>query len=234
MRFALFWVVVVCLAATPAPTASGPASAYLLEPGDFHGVEVLGPTGPGWLALITDGNRSAWQSVTIEIQTVHDEVTDDAGVATGKRVSVRERTSGDVVLLAYGLGDLARTSVITALNEPRDLHNGDVVPLAVRGHEYRLRVVNQKPEATQAIGAGSALLLNEGDVSQSLYSLPDFGDEPAWRLLWAGDLDGDGKLDLYLDLSNHYNVSNRMLFLSSRAKPGELLGKTVVFATTGC
>ena len=42
-------------------------------------------------------------------------------------------------------------------------------------------------------------------------------------LLWAGDLDRDGRLDLLLDLSEHYNMSLPTLFLSSAAADSDLV-----------
>ena len=39
------------------------------------------------------------------------------------------------------------------------------------------------------------------------------------RLLFAGDIDRDGKLDLIVDTTDHYNKSRPTLFLSSPALP---------------
>ena len=52
--------------------------------------------------------------------------------------------------------------------------------------------------------------------------------------MWAGDLDGDGKLDLLLNLSTHYNLDSHRLFLSSMAKKGQLVGEAAVFDAVGC
>jgi hypothetical protein len=41
-------------------------------------------------------------------------------------------------------------------------------------------------------------------------------------LIWAGDLDGDGKLDLLMNFTDYFWGTT--LFLSSLAKPGELVG----------
>ena len=46
-----------------------------------------------------------------------------------------------------------------------------------------------------------------------------------FRLLFAGDLDGDGKLDLVLSLPLHYENLRVALFLSSCAPPGLQMGK---------
>lgn len=47
-------------------------------------------------------------------------------------------------------------------------------------------------------------------------------------LLWAGDLDGDGKIDLLMNFTDYY--WNTVLFLSSLAKPGELVGEAARFS----
>lgn len=48
-------------------------------------------------------------------------------------------------------------------------------------------------------------------------------DEEA-SLRWAGDLDRDGQLDLIYNLGGHYTDTRIALYLSSAAKPGELVG----------
>ena len=45
---------------------------------------------------------------------------------------------------------------------------------------------------------------------------------PKQYLLWAGDLDGDGKVDLLVNLTGYF--WNTTLFLSSLAQPGKLVG----------
>jgi hypothetical protein len=52
--------------------------------------------------------------------------------------------------------------------------------------------------------------------------------------LWAGDLDLDGSLDLLLDTSDHENVTEMRLFLSSAAKHGQLVSEVAKFTRVGC
>ena len=87
------------------------------------------------------------------------------------------------------------------------------------------------------------LYLSDGNVYQTLkqftgYLIDDsnymWGDEAMPSVMWAGDLDGDDKLDLLLDLTHHYNLSEITLFLSSHASEGELVKKVAVFSTVGC
>lgn len=48
-------------------------------------------------------------------------------------------------------------------------------------------------------------------------------DEPHFEIHWAGDLDGDGHLDLVTTLIRKYSYHPVQLWLSSRAEPGNLV-----------
>jgi hypothetical protein len=84
------------------------------------------------------------------------------------------------------------------------------------------------------VAKGAKLILSKGEQVQVLGDLETGGDDAVWKVLWVGDLDGDRKLDLYVDLSTHYNVSDRTLFLSSFAKADNLVAKAARFRTVGC
>jgi hypothetical protein len=103
---------------------------------------------------------------------------------------------------------------------------------------YVLKVIspdkNPSPCRDQAFPRNAKLVLVTGKSSQTLYTLGDCGNEPYWYLVWAGDLDRDGKLDLYVDVTQHYDVSERRLFLSAPARRGRLVKEVVAFVTGGC
>lgn len=54
------------------------------------------------------------------------------------------------------------------------------------------------------------------------------------NLLWAGDMDGDGKLDLYFDEFNEKGVLYTELHLSSHARGTDLVKKVASFSVAGC
>lgn len=59
-------------------------------------------------------------------------------------------------------------------------------------------------------------------------------DDPKFYLLWAGDKDNDGKIDIVMDMSPKYSCTKEVTYLSSKASKGQLLGisgnpKTVCF-----
>ena len=79
-----------------------------------------------------------------------------------------------------------------------------------------------------------SLELSKGQVSQELLAYSSTNDAIP-TLLWAGDLDGDNRLDLVINATPHYAVSSApTLFLSSMAKDGNLVQKVAIFIATGC
>lgn len=49
-------------------------------------------------------------------------------------------------------------------------------------------------------------------------------DDPLFSLLWAGDKDNDGKIDIVMEMSPKYSYSKKITYLSSKAKDGQLVG----------
>ena len=80
-----------------------------------------------------------------------------------------------------------------------------------------------------------SLILENGTSKQVLHSNRSFSnDDYLGALEWVGDLNRDGKPDLYLDLYIHDNAIYKNLFLSSEAEKGKLVKKITTFTTTGC
>jgi hypothetical protein len=73
----------------------------------------------------------------------------------------------------------------------------------------------------------ATVTLSDGRAVQELYvpnDQPFSCDEPHFSVQWAGDLDGDGRLDLVTTFSPKYSWYPRRLYLSSAAAPGDLVG----------
>jgi hypothetical protein len=98
--------------------------------------------------------------------------------------------------------------------------------ISLAGDRYRIRV-----ESAGEDFSDSKVVLSLGARSQVLYSADGFADEPHYDVLWAGDLDADGKLDLVVDLHRKYSWHPYTLLLSSRASPSQLVGVAAVFET---
>ena len=208
----------------------------LLHTGEFHGDEVPAIGDDGWLALLEFGSRAELQPVTVSIKAVRDELLDgEDGPITGREVSVEGL---DPLLLVRGVPQLKPALVTEALaqcgtcSRPISLIEHRQVHLRLGDEQYDLEVGPEPSD--QPITSTTEIRLSHRAGVQIVHRPSRGLDDAEWTLLWAGDLDGDGRLDLYLDTPDHYNMDRRRLLLSSAAGPGELVGEVAVFETTGC
>ncbi|MDQ6652952.1 MAG: hypothetical protein M3Y84_09420 [Acidobacteriota bacterium] len=240
----LFVLVVVSLAVVHVGKSSGIDSTHshiqLLETGDFHGEEVTARSGEKWLGLYKTEPDAVLLPYRLKIDTIYDDLTDyEKGQLTGKRVDVDSPLKPLFLLKEATV--LKEGPVITLYSAPQDfdksLEKSRPINFKLNGTSYVLNVA--APEGAgkcreTAFPPEARLVLERGDSQQTLYSLEGCGNDPVWYLLWAGDLDHDGKLDLYVNVTQHYNVSEKRLFLSSQASQGELVKEVAEFITSGC
>jgi len=229
----------------------------LLMIGQFHGDEVHAGSGGSWLGLFPMSNGEfELRKTRIKVDTVYDPIVDDRKDnknhkrKTGKAVSVPQ---GDPLLLVRDLLELKTGRVPTAFpnrsavkhrqaseySAGRPLKCGQTIMLKCKGRAAQLvvsgQVVKATEEGSQYVHGLKVTLKSEGR-SQILYGSDDYDlsldDGP--KLIWAGDLDGDGKIDLLVDTTNHYNVADPTLFLSSLARHGKLVKRVAEFRHVGC
>jgi hypothetical protein len=93
---------------------------------------------------------------------------------------------------------------------------------------YTLRVSRGLTKGGMEIGI---LVLEHNGVAQII---AQNYDENIGNLFWVGDLDNDGKLDLYFDEFNEKGYFGVSLYLSSEAEKGKLLKAVATFGTAGC
>jgi hypothetical protein len=107
-----------------------------------------------------------------------------------------------------------------------DLHHQGPLSISLGTRRYELRVVAKDATLADAL----VILMHEGRT-QVLYSADGFADDPHFRIIWAGDLDRDGKLDLVVNLHRKYSVHPYRLLLSTVARGADLVGEAAVFVT---
>ena len=191
----------------------------LLETGEgFHGDQIKAKSGETWLGLFKENDNYFLRPAKIKISRAQDE----------KNVSVAGKNKP--IFLLKNANMLHEGKIKTLFHNSSDenltsLENGFVAEYQLNDKKYTLRVEG---------GANSSkLILETENAGQLLYSVDKMGDA-TWNLVWVGDLDGDGKLDLYADLTDFYNFSERRLFLSSQAEKGKLVRQIANFWTNGC
>lgn len=191
---------------------------WLLVPGTFHGDEVSARGGEKVWAL----RGGELVEATLVVETVKDEILDADDQRTGRRVSLS--TGETPVAILAGL-ELQAGPVTTSVSGERSLMAAQPVEFSLGQRTYRLEGVGDQN--------GYRLVLSDGEHTRTLVA-HDSLDDTVPRLLWAGDLDRDGKADFLIDLTRHYNVSQPTLFLSKGAEAGEVVKQVATFRTVGC
>lgn len=218
------------IAATLLTCASAGAQATeqswpLLLPGAYHADEAPTQPGPGWLALTA--SNAAWRLEPARLQAnrVYDPVLDpDEQTKTGI-----ELTSAATTAIAYlrlpGLtpGPLATARLLRGELEQPISGESPGPRLAFGGREYDFA------------RAGETLSLRSGTHSSVLEGLVAGGvnSDDSVSLRWAGDLDGDGKLDLLMGYTR-YNQAGACLFLSKGTPATALVRHTACHGGVGC
>ena len=115
--------------------------------------------------------------------------------------------------------------------DQRDVGNQSLEPqrplkISLGSRLYELRLQSARKDLYDA-----RVILTDGRRTQVLYSADGFADEPHFDIVWAGDLDRDGKLDLVVNLHRKYSAHPYRLLLSSHASGTELVGEAAVFET---
>lgn len=206
---------------------------------EFRGVKGLGLTktayknGETWQALVC-GNECSLQPVVLNVRSeILLKYFKDT--VTGQRLSIAKPPAGELIVLFQGLPPTAAVKSPTTL-----LHRGMAKYPASGGRgsleigfpsfgSEKLRIVPRLTQDNRTV----RVYLESDRQRQRLGELgiPEMNAGPSdiakgrSLLLWAGDLDSDGKLDLVMSFESWVgNDSSVVLFLSSIAKSGDFVG----------
>ncbi|KVD63091.1 hypothetical protein [Burkholderia ubonensis] len=169
----------------------------------------------GWLGLLPDRNHWELVPARIRFEPVqgYDEVVD-----------VTSDQDKSIVLLHCELlkaGKVETATMPFANNERTIEPHAKPLHIGFHGHQYDLRYT--------ASGSVTA----EGDGKRSI--LHDFGGStPPFRasLIWAGDIDRDGRLDFLMEFESDIGA-NFCLLTSGRARERELVGRAGCMEVSG-
>lgn len=199
----------------------------LLEAGAFHSEdlkETTAKSGETWLGLFKQGNKFSLLPTKIKIKKILQPDLVDKEVF----ISRQEES----VFLLKGTKFLKNSKVKTVFYGEKNLLEETGLNFEFNGKTYSLKVEGK--DAAGFLGKGSNLKLFSAGKTQILRELKNGGNDAFWYLHWVGDLDNDGKLDFYFNLTDHYNITDKRLFLSSKAEEGELIKEIARLVTVGC
>jgi hypothetical protein len=249
-------VVLVCVIGIGLAQAASGGRPHAIQPlGSFHQGESVARNGERWLALWTrsDGSGSRLANVRVSVARVEDQLVDTAGQKTGEEVSVPVPANSreTAIMLLRGEG-LKSGDVVIAQVEDRSADGLLAYTFRIGGQESRLDTrctpgpAPAEEENDDLEHAQCRIELVAGKTRQTILTISGsrragaavgpwiLGNDASPHLLFAGDLDSDGRLDLLLDTTNHYNLSRPTLFLSSVAPRSEFLRQVSEHRALGC
>lgn len=222
----------------------------IIHTGCHHGHEVPAGVNGDWVGLYLRVDTFELESHAVRVESCRDPILDPRGKETGRAVVVE--TDGAPLFLVRGLAQAKAKlgAVLTAwpqrrrgLRPPgnggsRYLRPGERLRLTLGREKYELTAGGKydptRPASDRLVLDYRLRLTGPDGRSQDLQAPARFAEDGVPQLAWAGDLDRDGKLDLYMDMTNHYNVSDYVLLLSSRAITGQLVKRVASRRYVGC
>lgn len=200
---------VLLLVAVPAAIAATKMRTYVLETGVYDKIVLDG--GEVWLGVYPSGNQADVRECKLRVRRVPNEMDDGNTPAT----KVEATPNREPLFLLKGSPSVKPgkvRSLYTWTDEvPQTIH------LNLGGKKYRLVTSEEEESDGRAVSRlrlkldGKQMVLGDCGIRDSIY--------PAW----AGDLDGDGRLDVYVRIEHHNFAMEQILFLSSADPTGKAL-----------
>ena len=204
----------------------------------FHGDEVTAKSGEHFLALVCDArDQCVLQPVKIDVSVEFDPIVDAENERTGKRVRAHGIDTA-YLLRSKRLAPGPVTSARPSATDLLPISKPQTITLGSSKYVLHYRCASA-PDPEGFVDC--ALVLESNGVTQALATFPAFDQggginalDAEQYVVFAGDLDHDGKLDLLANISGHWNEWHPALFLSSAAKDDELVGRVAEMVATGC
>lgn len=199
--------------------------------------EVIAKTGEKWLGLFIKDDSFYLKNTRVKI------VIDEIDYGDQKWVSIKLKEKNLPLFLLKKGKKLNEGKVFTVFNaksseddevytDSKKMYHSFFREFQVGEQKYTLRVEDALTESGDKV---MALVLETENFSQVVTYEPYFEGNFLGDLLWVGDLDGDKKLDFYMNFNDYEKGSfSSSLFLSSEAEEGKLVKEAAGFGTAGC
>lgn len=203
----------------------------ILRIGTFHGNEIENNVEDiDWLGLIKKGENYSLKKMKINVDSCYDVIVDKKGETTGKQVTTEKLE--EPIILIHGLKNIQEGEILSVEFKKSFLYPGERMSIKYNGDWISLSAYGTaNPDE---IIRDYMLQVSSKNIEKQVLAVSDGFDDTTFKFQWAGDIDGDGILDLIMDLSDHYNKSRLTLFLSSMAEDGELFKRVAEFKNVGC
>ncbi len=226
--------------------------------GKFAGKNVTACDGESWFGLFPTENGFELKQCKVRVVPFRDFCMGDTEEEkTGREVCVEGEV--EPLFLIHGMDTLQEGDVETCIKLEKP-HNSGIFLFPGQHLSARLPIPGKSAGATRLYalvalgeaveadpGLGYAVMrhyqivLNRTQAaaqeltgSQILREYAEFDLEGPPKLIWAGDLDRDGQLDVFMNTYHEYAAREYTLFLSSMAEMGELVKEVASYLVPSC
>jgi hypothetical protein len=185
------------------------------------------PFGRPWFALHRTPAGDRLDPVSVGLTVVEDACRGRDTVVTVSGLSAQAN-----VRFLVQWDRLKAGPVQTAWAEPRFLYPGQEQPIQLAADRwFRLSAYGL---AEPGLIYNYRLVLSSGETDQRVAQLNVVSMDGPPTVVWAGDLDRDGRLDLLADLTTDYVGHEYVLYVSSLASAGNLVAEGTRLGVPGC
>lgn len=216
-------------------------STKVLTVGTFHGDEVWDNADrEKWFGLFQGKAGFYLAETTLKMRRVNDPVVDEhENQKTGWDVQTINKDTA--IILMEGKNALTAHRVEEAILPKKQVLPADTIQIKYLGIDYKIfatggkKKVQNNPDSFEVWNYKLYLTADiKGKKRTSLLVAQANFDDQMIQLIFAGDIDGDGILDLIIDTSRHYNASSPTIYFSSPAKNGEIVVPIGGHTSVGC
>lgn len=222
------------------PTEEDMSLELLLAGGVFHDDEVKeGSDTKSWFGIFETKEEYRLAETEIITSRGYDAVLDDIGGAkTGWEI---ETTLKDTCQFLIKKTPSLSERKIPTVKIPETIQPKKKFKFTFSGINYTLSaegtLKKQEENSEYEVLTNYRLYLtahSKGKDHTELLVAQDIFDDQMIKILFSGDIDGDGKLDLIIDTSYHYNMGRPTLYLSKEAGEDKIIKPMGMFTFVGC
>lgn len=213
-------------------------SIKLLETGEFDDSTSQPKNGERWLGLFEENGKYFVRATTLRVTRGELPRTDVPG--TNKPIFLVKNApmirEGRVTSIFRGFdnaisNELENRGITVNDTESNFLRKDFQRNFKLANASYTLKVSEARAKDGQTI---LAFLLYDGSTRQVLHTDSEEIDGDAGSVQWIGDIDHDGRPDIYCFLRDGDEAGRSVLFISSKAGKGKLIQLVAEYVPPGC
>lgn len=195
----------------------------IIQLGTYHSGEAEMNSGTNFYAVIKKKGKYYIKKDKIYVKAVRDEISDKINEKTGRKIYSKLKNV-EYSFLFRGI-DAVENSIIPGIKEGRYGEIRD--SLFIEDTNRKKYIFSSKFDKKFSLD----LQIENQNIN---FFINDWSNDSIPSLEWAGDINGDGLLDFFINDSDHYNFTSITLYISSK-KNGKIKYKSIgSIKSVGC